>query len=246
MSRIISWFSCGAASAVATKLLIDRYPDTLVVRCIVKNEHEDNDRFADDCAEWFGRPILELRSTKYKDCWEVWERTGYLNGPAGARCTVELKKNVRRNFQQPGDIQAFGYTIEEKDRAKHLIDNNLELFRTAKYPLIAAKLKKKDCFRIITEAGIELPWSYRNGLNNANCIGCVKGGMGYWNHIRRISPETFDRMAKLERTIGASCINGVFLDELDPTRGRHESLKLPSCGFLCEPVQLSLFDSQGG
>lgn len=241
MSRVISWFSCGAASAVATKLMIEKYPQTQVVRIVIDNEHEDNSRFADDCAEWFGRPILELRSAKHKDCWSVWEKERWLNGPGGAKCTVELKKKVRRDFQQHDDIQAFGYTFDEKDRATHLIENNLELFRLAKYPLIAAKYTKEDCFKRIEDAGLLLPMPYRLGLHNANCIGCVKGGMGYWNRIRELFPDVFDRMSKLERNIGASCIKGVYLDELDPKRGRHEDIRLPSCGFVCEPVQLSLF-----
>lgn len=242
-SRIISWFSCGAASAVATKLTLEKHPNALIVRCIVTNEHEDNDRFADDCATWFGKPIIELRSKKYADCWDVWEKRRWLNGPGGALCTVEMKKNVRRDFQQPGDIQVFGYTVEEKHRAKHLIENNLELFKLCRFPLIGAKLEKADCFKWIRDAGLELPWSYRQGLHNANCIGCVKGGMGYWNKIRQIAPETFDRMAKLERQIGASCIKNQYLDELRPEQGRHEDIRLPGCGFLCEsePVQLKLW-----
>ena len=49
--RIVCWFSCGAASAVATKLAIadnaGRFP-LIVARCIVREEHPDNDRFAAD------------------------------------------------------------------------------------------------------------------------------------------------------------------------------------------------------
>ena len=40
---------------------------------------------------------------------------------------------------------------------------------------------------------------YDMGYPNNNCIGCVKGGMGYWNHIRKDFPEVFDSRAKLER-----------------------------------------------
>lgn len=241
MSRVISWFSCGAASAVATKLMIEKYPQTQVVRIVIDNEHQDNWRFADDCAEWFGRPILELRSAKHKDCWSVWEKERWLNGPGGAKCTVELKKKVRRDFQLHDDVQAFGFTFDEKERAKHLIENNLELFRLSKYPLIARKITKEKCFSILYDAGIELPWAYRIGFGNANCIGCVKGGMGYWNHVRKVAPDVFQRMSLLEREIEASCINGKYLDELLPHEGKHESLLLPGCGFFCE--QLSLFDT---
>lgn len=235
--RTVAWFSCGAASAVATKLLLTEHPQAVVVRCVIDNEHPDNWRFADDCAEWFGRPIIELRSTKYKDCWDVWERERWLNGPGGARCTTELKKKVRQAFQQGDDLQAFGYTADEKERAKHFLENNLEV--NATFPLIDAGLTKNDCYELVSFQGIELPLRYRLGYNNANCRGCVKGGMGYWNKTRIDDPEIFERMAKLERKIGASCINGVYLDELDPERGRNEALELIECGLFCsaEPIQ---------
>jgi hypothetical protein len=44
MSRLVCWFSCGAASAVATKLAIQQYKDTheiVIARCLVAEEHED-------------------------------------------------------------------------------------------------------------------------------------------------------------------------------------------------------------
>lgn len=229
--RHISWFSCGAASAVATKLAIQQHPEVIVARCIVKNEDPDNDRFANDCAEWFERPILELRSDRYADCWQVWEERRFLNSPQGALCTVEMKKKVRQRFQQLGDIQYFGFTLDEVTRSERFRENNLEV--DARFPLIEGVLTKRDCFTFVQAQGIELPLMYRLGYNNANCVGCVKGGMGYWNKIRVTHPEVFWRMARLERMIGRSCIKGVFLDELDPNRGRHEDVTLPECGLFC-------------
>lgn len=75
---------------------------------------------------------------------------------------------------------------------------------------------------------------YDMGYQNNNCVGCVKGGMGYWNKIRVDFPDVFDRMAMLEREIGHSCIKGVFLDELDPGRGRADKEIMPECGIMCQ------------
>lgn len=36
-----------------------------------------------------------------------------------------------------------------------------------------------------------------------------------------------------ERDIGHSCINGVFLDELDPNRGRMSKEIMQDCGIMC-------------
>ena len=75
---------------------------------------------------------------------------------------------------------------------------------------------------------------YEIGYRNNNCIGCVKGGMGYWNRIRKDFPEVFEARAKLEREIGASCIKGVFLDELDPDRGKLEEEVMEDCNIICQ------------
>jgi hypothetical protein len=75
---------------------------------------------------------------------------------------------------------------------------------------------------------------YDLGYHNNNCVGCVKGGKGYWNKIRIDFPEVFAARAKMERDIGRSCINGTFLDELDPEAGRKEGPIVPECGADCE------------
>lgn len=229
--RWVSWFSCGAASAVATKIALGENPRAIVARCIVDNEHEDNSRFAADVARWLGVEIVELRSAKYADCWDVWSKRRYLNGPGGALCTVEMKKKVRQAFSNDDDCHIFGYTNEERGRVERFKINNPEI--TTRFPLIERDISKRECFEIIQHSGIELPITYRMGYSNANCIGCVKGGAGYWNKIRVDFPETFERMAQIEESIGASCLNGVRLRDLDPSAGRHDDIRLPDCGLFC-------------
>ena len=172
--RIVSWFSAGAASAVATKLILAQHPTALVARCIVTNEHADNDRFAADCARWFGREIIEVRSAEYADCWDVWERRRYLNGIAGAPCTLEMKKRPRQDFERTHDIdgQAFGFTIEERKRADRFRKQNPDVRLLT--PLIDAGLSKPDCMGMLDRAGIALPAMYALGFANNNCRTCVK------------------------------------------------------------------------
>ena len=115
VKRVVCWFSCGDASAIATALALKKYGnhDLVIARIVIPSEHPDNDRFAADCARWYGQPIIELRSDKYADTWDVWEDRKYIAGINGAPCTTELKKVVRFAFQRPDDIQVFGYTVEE-------------------------------------------------------------------------------------------------------------------------------------
>ena len=229
--RTVAWFSCGAASAVAAKLALEDDPDTVVARCVVSNEHPDNDRFAKDCEAWFGKPVVNLRSQKYDSCWDVWLKRRFINSPKGALCTVEMKKRVRQDFEEPGDRQVYGFTWEEDDRARRFREGNPEV--RSWFPLIERRYTKARCYSIVRDAGLELPAMYRLGYHNANCIGCVKGGAGYWNKIRRDFPEVFERMAQVEEDVGATVIRGKSLRELRPGEGRHSDLVLPDCGLFC-------------
>jgi len=237
MSRRLIWISAGAASAVAAKLDIARNPTAEWVLAYTDpgSEHPDNERFLSDLERWLQARIYRLRSERYADTWQVWTERRYLNGPTGALCTAELKKKPRYAFQRPDDVQVFGYTVEEQHRADRFREQNPEVDLAT--PLIDAGLTKDDCLAMIDRAGIELPAMYRLGYRNNNCIGCPKGGLGYWNKIRRDFPDVFVRMGRLEREIGHTCgrdENGaVWLDELDPARGNHQDEPSFECSLLC-------------
>ena len=242
MSRAVVWFSAGAASAVAAKLAVKAEPGAVLAYTDPGSEHPDNARFIRDVEQWIGASVVTLKSTKYVDTWDVWRKRRFLNGPSGALCTVELKKKLRHQFQRPDDVQVFGYTAEETDRADRFRQLNPEVDLAA--PLIERGLGKDDCLAIIDRAGIDIPVMYRLGYRNNNCIGCPKGGLGYWNKIRRDFPDTFDRMAAMEREIGATCTkdeNGqVWLDQLDPKRGNHADEPAFECSLLCAIAETDL------
>jgi len=260
MNRVLVWFSCGAASAVAAKLAVDKYGDKCeVLYCdTLAYEHPDNRRFMADIAKWIGKDIKLLKSEKYTDIFDVFEKTGWLIGVGGARCTTELKKNVRKNYQQLGDLHIFGLTLDEQARIDRFEDQNNDI--DVEWILANNAINKTKCYRILQQAGIDLPEMYKLGYNNNNCIGCVKGQSGYWNKIRVDFPDAFDRMALLERKMNVAVnktyktIDGkrkrirVFLDELDPNAGRDVPMPDIDCGALCvtpeeKPELVSRYDS---
>jgi hypothetical protein len=179
--RIVCQFSCGAASAVATKLAIAKYGathDVQIINAFLVEEHSDNRRFAEDCADWFGKEITTLRDEKYgASVIQVFRKKQYMKGAMGAPCSRELKRKVLDAWKSPQDIMVFGYTAEESDRLDDFRERNPD--KPVIAPLIDAGLGKDDCKAMIQRAGIELPLMYRLGYDNANCIGCVKGGEGY-------------------------------------------------------------------
>jgi len=243
--RIVVWYSCGITSAVASKITLDLYKNSdipiVIAYCDTGSEHPDNKRFIQDCEKWFDYPITVLHSDEYVDIWDVYEKTKYIAGINGARCSLELKKRVRQKFEDiENDIQVFGFDVDEIKRAEKFKNNNPEVILAV--PLIKRGLSKADCLEIVSDAGIDIPIMYKLGYKNNNCIACCKGAKGYWNKIRVDFPDYFDKMAKMERELGATLnimnVNGkrkrIHLDELPPNAGNYKSELPISCGLLCE------------
>jgi hypothetical protein len=222
--------------------------ELVIMNCEIKEEHPDNARFLRRCEEWFGQEIKTVGNDLYGgSIYTVFETVGYIKGNGGAPCTKLLKKAVRRKHSQPGDAHVLGYTSEEMGRVERFNDQNESV---KLWPVLAEMgLSKKQCFQILNDVGIPQPEMYRLGYKNNNCIGCVKGGQGYWNKIRVDFPEHFERMADLEIEIGASInytdikkdrsASGknekrlIPLRELDPKAGRYSAEIVEDCGMFC-------------
>jgi hypothetical protein len=244
VARVVSWFSCGAASAVATKLALRDSPEAVVAYCETGAEHPDNARFLADCERWFDRPVERIRSEKYASTWQVFEKRRYLAGVEGALCTVELKVMPRLAFQRPTDVHVFGYTCDkaDADRAERLRANYPEL--TIRTPLIAHGINKEGCLAMVERAGIKLPPMYALGFQNNNCIPCVKAtSPAYWALVRKQFPEQFERMAKLSRELDVRLcrLDGerAFIDEI-PADQSTTNPTTPACDFLCHLAEMDL------
>lgn len=240
--KIVGWFSCGNNSAVMSKLLVDQHPNDEVrlVRCVVNNEHPDNDRFHADVERWIGRDIERWASDKYADCWDVWEQRKYISGIAGAPCTLEMKKAVRWRFEREWgpDYQAFGFSHDEQKREALFLNNNPEIRLLS--PLIAGRITKPECAMLIEGAGIALPAMYLMGFANNNCRCCVKAtSIVYWARCHHYFPVEFARISELSRRLGCRLtrLKGkrIFLDEIpaDFDWQKKDRSRTVECGVLC-------------
>ena len=187
-----------------------------------------------------GQDITEHLAEKYgASADEVWRRKNYMKGPHGAPCSGELKRKVLDKIKRPDDVLVFGFTAEEADRFEDFQERNPELRCTA--PLVEAGIGKADCLAMVQRASITLPLAYRQGYSNANCIGCPKGGEGYWNHVRKVHPLVFRARVERQESIGPGAYffrdrttgERFGLKDLDPSAGRHDE-PLPACSFFCE------------
>lgn len=246
MTRHLCQFSCGAASAVATKLTFAQHPDALVVNAFLAREVADNRRFLADCERWFGREALVLRDERYQaDPIEVFKARRFIKGPHGAACTSVLKRDLLRTIEQPGDVVVLGFTVEEEHRLDDFRDQWPD--RPCSAPLVDAQLTKEDCKAMVHRAGIELPLMYRLGYDNANCVACVKGGAGYFRAIREDFPDDFKALADIEAEIGEGAY--ILRHRSGPLKGQRFPLHeltagpivrneaLPSCSFFCETAE---------
>ena len=164
--RVICWFSCGAASAVATKLTIEKYKTVEIYYTDTGSEHEDNVRFLADCEKWFGQKVNVLKSDKFANIWEVFEKSRFLSSQYGAPCTGAMKKDPANGIWKIGDVEIFGYTADERHRlARWQKDNNERIIEC---PLIDGHLDKSDCLGMLERVGIELPTMYKLGFRNNN------------------------------------------------------------------------------
>ena len=246
--RIAVWFSCGAASAVASTLILDRYGNTCTVRILnnpVVEEHEDNLRFLKDVEEWLEHPIEIVKNPNFPtaSAVDVWNKKRYMSGIAGAPCTLELKKKARQYWENQiankVEWHVLGFTVEEKSRHDRFVLTE----RPNVIPiLIDEGYTKQDCYKTLQQEGVDPPYIYKLGYPNANCIGCVKATSAtYWNHVRKVHPDVFDERAKQSRDIGTKLVRykgkRMFLDELDPdAKGRAMKNLDFECGIFCEEI----------
>jgi hypothetical protein len=230
----VCWFSAGVSSFVAGYLSegVDKF-----IYIDIADQHQDSIRFVKDCERVLGKEIEIIKSEQYANVDEVVRAFGVIKNPFNqfAPCTNVLKKRVRKLWeQQHADFEityVWGFDYDERHRAERLEETMFE-FRH-EFPLIDKMLTKQDAHAIADRLGIKRPLMYDMGYQNNNCIGCVKGGMWYWNQIRKDFPTVFASRAKLEKDIGASIIKGVYLDELEPDRGRKEDEISTDCGVMC-------------
>lgn len=243
---IVSQFSCGAASAIATKITLARHghEKTRIVNAFVKEEDADNRRFLADCEKWFDHEIVVVRNEKYgSSAREVWRQERYIKGPLGASCSMRLKREPISKYMQSigwnydsGDRMVIGFVIDEKNQER------IERGRDAGWllPCVDLNLSHADCRGMVLRAGIRLPKRYEWGFNNANCVACCKGGERYFRKERRLNPLDVAEVVQIQREIGPNAYffrnketGARYTPDEVPDDGPVTEADAPDCTFFC-------------
>lgn len=235
----VAWLSAGVSSFIAAYLIKDEIDEFYYID--IDDQHPDSMRFIKDCEKLLGKPIKILKDKTYGSVENACKAGGMIrNARTGyAFCTDYLKKRVRKEqfeyYHQNDEVTyvwGMDCSAHERARAERVVEVQPQF--NHRFPLIEKNLTKQDCHAVARRLGLKRPLMYDLGYQNNNCVGCVKGGMGYWNKIRKDFPEVFESRAKLERLLGCRCLKECFLDELDPNRGNADEEIMEECGIFCE------------
>ena len=228
----VCWISAGVSSFLAGYLAkdVDKW-----IYIDVEDQHPDSMRFIHDCEKVIGKEIEILKSL-YGNVETAIRAARVIKMPGGfAPCTAWLKKRVRKGWESKYEGEkityVWGMDSAERNRAERLIEGMPQF--SHEFPLIEQNISKEVAHYMIENLGIKRPEMYDLGYNNNNCVGCVKGGMGYWNKIRKDFPEVFQSRASLEREIGHSILRQCYLDELEEGRGNDKMGVVPECDIFC-------------
>jgi hypothetical protein len=121
------------------------------------------------------------------------------NGAPGRRnCTADFKiKVIGRWLREHGATAehpaavGIGISLDEIHRANR---RRREPHEIIEYPLLDLGLRRTDCERLITEAGLPVP-------PKSSCFFCPFRTVDAWRHQRRHEPDLFALSVELEETI---------------------------------------------
>jgi hypothetical protein len=205
---VIAWWSGGITSSIACHICIQWFgiDNVRIIFIDTKSEDGDTYRFKADCEKWYGKEIEVITNENYENVEDVWIKHQSLNVATGAKCSEVMKISVRKKFETSNDysMQAFGFDIDEIKRARAMSDNH----PTANpfFPLLALGLTKKECLKMLPHDlffSIKPPKTYELGFHNNNCFkrGCIQGGIGYWQKMKREFPDKAHAMALIEHKL---------------------------------------------
>lgn len=243
----VCWLSSGVSSLVAGYLEKDTIDKFIYID--IDDQHPDSMRFIKDCEKLLGKEV-EILKSPYGSVENAVKACGVFRmvHTGFAPCTAWLKKRIRKEWEYEHsdyDITyVWGFDANEKHRAERLTETMIEFEH--QFPLIERDLSKADAHGICAELGVKRPMMYDLGYNNNNCIGCVKGGMGYWNKIRVDFPEVFESRARLERELDNKILKECFLDELEEDRGRMSEEIMEDCSIFCMMAVQEMSEGSNG
>ena len=121
-------------------------------------------------------------------------------GPISRNCTVDFKMRViGKHTKQHGATEATPAVVAigiSMDEIQRMHNKSAIAWQTLEYPLIDLRLYRRDCMRIIADAGLPVP-------PKSSCWFCPFHRRDEWVTMKREQPELFGRAVELEQMLNA-------------------------------------------
>lgn len=213
MRRVVVGFSGGVTSAWCAGWALRAYPREEVVLRFhdTKEEHPDTYRFLRDMSGALGLPITERSDGR--SVTQVFRDEGYLGNNQNAMCSRILKQEqgdkLRRELQAAGYdvVWIVGMSAKEPRRVERQVALALNGGYSVRFPMIETGTTKQQAVDWVLSTGVK-PSAMYCWAEHANCIGCVKGGMAYWQAVAKNAPDVYAQRVALEEEFGHGILRG--------------------------------------
>ena len=182
---------------MAGKLVAERYgtENLTLLFADVNMEHPDNYRFLHVAHAWIGGELVILDNGG-KTIWDVFKEGRFLGNSRVDLCSRVLKREPMRKWLEDNcdpehtvSYLGFDWTEEHRNVKAQRYWNPWKMEAPMCWEPV---MDKAEGMAAMAAAGVQPPWLTRMGFPHANCGGgCVKAGIGSFQRLRKISPETY-------------------------------------------------------
>jgi hypothetical protein len=211
--RVVVGFSGGVTSAWCLGWALRNFPREEVIALFhdTKEEHPDTYRFLREMAAALGVSITERSDGRSVS--QLFEDEGYLGNNQNTFCSRILKAEqgsafVRELKAEGHDVyKVIGYSANERKRIDRMVGHCANGGITPLFPIVRENVDKQTCADWCVSLGVQ-PSAMYCWAEHANCIGCVRGGMAYWQAVDEHHPDVYEARAQAEVRFGHSIIRG--------------------------------------
>jgi 3'-phosphoadenosine 5'-phosphosulfate sulfotransferase (PAPS reductase)/FAD synthetase len=203
--NLISYSGGKDSGALALHLKSLGIPNLVLVFCDTQWEHPVTMRYVYEFARAVGLRLVVLESEGMA---ALCGRKKRAPSVKARFCTEELKLKPFRAYVNRLKAQGFGVVVYLGERAEESHARaqkpRTEISNYYHAPLVRAihDLRLADVIAIHRDHGIPMNPLYSQGMGRVGCMPCIMARKGELGAIARRFPETFDKVAELERVTG--------------------------------------------
>ena len=211
--RVVVGFSGGVTSAWCAGWALRSFPkdEVILLWHDTKEEHPDTYRFLREMAAALDVPITERSDGR--SVTEVFRDEGFLGNNQNAMCSRILKQvpwmRFVRELKEAGHevVKVVGFSSREPRRVAHECAKADAQGYRPRFPMIETGTTKQQAVDWCLSLGVK-PSAMYCWAEHANCVGCVKGGMAYWQAVAEHAPEVYAQRVALEEEFGHGILRG--------------------------------------